>query len=234
MNEFEIFLKEMEVADAFCESKIANAYLEACTTFTESEASDRLKDAKANVANAQAGLIENLDHIIDSVITAIENFFQMLREKLQELTYRMGDAVASIPKLSPRYKALRHECEAAYASYLKNLEKVLSGDLKASDLAKDAYLTTAEEPKLREDCMSRVQKAVKKAVSMKSSTVYMLSDDMFYRLEDMAVQFQRKLRVKTGSMNKKANRADRRVIRYASMQAASVCRAITREMLKAA
>ena len=68
---------------------------------------------------------------------------------------------------------------------------------------------------------------------MKSSTVDMLTDDMFDRIQDMGVQFQRKLRTKSSLRNNKVIQLDRRIIRYASAQAGHVCRAIPREMLKA-
>ena len=83
----EILLKEIEVADAYCESAISKAWLEACMMYTESEASDRLKDAKASVANAKAGILETIGYIIDSMITAIQEFFEMIRDKIDDIVY---------------------------------------------------------------------------------------------------------------------------------------------------
>lgn len=233
MSEFEIFLKEVEVADAYCESAISNAWLEACMSFTESEASDRLKDAKADIANAQADILDSLGYVIDSVIAAIENFFQMLREKLRAMKEGISGAIASAPKLNPKYKMILRECENAYAEYLKRLEKVVDDDIRVMGRSNNGYRTMVDEPKLQEICMTRVQKCVAKAVTMKSSTVDMLTDDMFDRIQDMGVQFQRKLRTKSSLRNNKVIQLDRRIIRYASAQAGHVCRAIPREMLKA-
>lgn len=222
----EILLKEIEVADAYCESAISNAWFEACMMYTESEASDRLKDAKA-------GILETIGYIIDSMIAAIQEFFEMIRDKIDDIVYGISGVAESIPKLSPKYRWILRECEKTYAEYLKKLESIVDDDIKIMRKRVKSYKTPTEAVKLREQYISRIQKCVSKAVSMKSSTVDMLTDDMFDRLEGMAVQFQRKLHVKTNIQNNKVIEIDTRVIKIASSEAANMSKSITREIMRA-
>lgn len=224
MNEFEIFLKEMDVLSAYCESVSAD-YIFQNMMFMEAS-----KDPSKSFVDA-------VREKIDGVIQRIKEFFQKINERIHHMIVKYQTKHATDVRKTNEYKFVMTECNAAYRKYLSDMKDILQKEMaersykKNKDRNTGAVMMQTNSENAKRRCMKAVNKAITKAANMNASQLDLLSDDMFEEIKKYAVRFQDDLNVYVVSHRKELSSYDTMSITTMSLEAGNTCYEITKAIL---